>query len=239
MILIAGDIHGKFKNLNRAIKEHKPSAIILLGDIEAEHNLNDELPEDANVWWIHGNHDYTNDQHRANIMDSRWANNNLHGRVVDFNGTKIGGLGGAFDENVWYPPGDPVHENLDSWDSANKHQRYFDNMRKNAEGAIFYDDYLNLMMEKADVLVAHIAPSCHPYGFTVIDELAQSMGVNRVFHGDHHDNIDYSADTERMGFYAHGVGLCGVTSIHGDVLIKGLLDDDRLEKRTHLKKNRM
>jgi cytosine/adenosine deaminase-related metal-dependent hydrolase len=41
---------------------------------------------------------------------------------------------------------------------------------------------------RADILVTHEAPSCHPYGFAAIDALARAMGVVRSFHGHQHDD---------------------------------------------------
>jgi predicted phosphodiesterase len=39
---------------------------------------------------------------------------------------------------------------------------------------------------RADVLVTHEAPSNHEFGFPVIDELAERMGVKMIVHGHHH-----------------------------------------------------
>src|SRR3546814_18719562 len=52
---------------------------------------------------------------------------------------------------------------------------------------IFPQGYDRLAKEKADILVVHEAPSCHPHGFEAIDLLAQVMGVKRGFHGHNHD----------------------------------------------------
>lgn len=84
---------------------------------------------------------------------------------------------------------------------------------------IFYDDWLNLYNQKADILVTHEAPCCHPYGFAGLTELARGMKVKKSFHGHHHDRMDYSSHNDRLGFEAHAVGYRGISDQNG-VLIK-------------------
>lgn len=232
MIIIGGDPHGNFSPLLRAIKEHKPCAVLLVGDIEAEKNLDEIFPEDTNLWWIHGNHEFENEQMWQNIVTSKWGNNNLHNRVIEIDGQRIAGIGGTFNKHLWLPPEMPIHDNYASWEEANKNDKYFHTKKNDAIGAIFYDDYIQMMDMKADILITHEAPTCHPYGNEAIDELAQAMGIQKLFHGHHHDNLDYSDDIDRLGFHVHGVGKAGVTAINGQVLIKGLMDDERNIKRT-------
>lgn len=76
---------------------------------------------------------------------------------------------------------------------------------------IFPADYERMADQTADVLVTHEAPSCHPHGFKEIDRLAQAMGAT-VFHGHHHDALDYSPHFDAQGFRAYGVGFCGISS---------------------------
>lgn len=71
-------------------------------------------------------------------------------------------------------------------------------------------------MEKADILVCHEAPSCHPYGYSEIDELAQAMGAKMVVHGYHHDRLDYRSDWPRLGFEAYGVSFRAIMAITGE-----------------------
>lgn len=232
MIIIGGDPHGNFKPLLQAIKNHKPTAVLLVGDIEAEKNLDEIFPEDTNLWWIHGNHEFENEQMMNNLIESRWGGNNLHNRVIEIDGQRIAGIGGTFNKNLWMPPEMPIHENYKSWEAANLNDKYFHTKKKDAEGAIYYDDYINMMTMSADILITHEAPTCHPYGHEAIDELAQAMGIKRLFHGHHHDNLDYTEEYDRMGFIVNGVGLAGVSNVHGEVLIKGLMDDERNMKRS-------
>lgn len=84
-------------------------------------------------------------------------------------------------------------------------------------GYIYPDDVDRLAQQQADVLVLHEAPSCHPYGFAVLDDLARRMGVKRVFHGHHHDDRsdDYRQHWARMGFETYAVGACGIRNHQG------------------------
>ena len=39
-IFFVGDTHGRFRNLRKAVRQHKPAAIILLGDVQPRTPLN-------------------------------------------------------------------------------------------------------------------------------------------------------------------------------------------------------
>jgi len=52
--------------------------------------------------------------------------------------------------------------------------------------AIWPEDIETLASQKADILVTHEAPSSHPSGSAVIDELARAMGARLIVHGHHH-----------------------------------------------------
>ena len=67
----------------------------------------------------------------------------------------------------------------------------------------------------------------HRYGFRTIDELVRSLGVQKSFHGHNHDNLDYQAKWDGLGFSAYGVGLRGITDMRGDVVKPGELDKPR------------
>lgn len=235
-ILFCGDPHGQFKHIQRAIDREKPAAVILLGDMEPDLPL-EELLSGTEVYFIPGNHDGESELHARNIFESGFAGNNLHNKVIEIAGVRVAGLGGVFHESVWLPPEDPVAENLDQWSMQNQWSSpYFSKqLELHRHGSIFLDDYLNLMTLKADVLVVHDAPSCHPYGFEAIDELAREMGVHTVYHGDHHDSLDYSGDEQRMGFRTYGVGLRGITNLNGRKVRDGELDSHRFESRMQKK----
>lgn len=74
------------------------------------------------------------------------------------------------------------------------------------------------------MLVTHEAPSVHPHGFAVLDELGRRLKVNASFHGHHHDSLDYSGNWERVGHKAFGVGFCGIMALDGTVICRGDFD---------------
>ena len=76
---------------------------------------------------------------------------------------------------------------------------------------------------RADILVTHEAPSCHPHGFAALDELVRSMRVVRSFHGHHHDDrsAQYMLGREQRGFDARAVDYCGIKNGLGEVIRAG------------------
>ncbi len=75
MILMFGDVHGNFDHVLRVVDEHAPKAIILLGDVQAQRPMEQELADvldKTEVWFIHGNHD----------TDSQADYNNLFGSAL-------------------------------------------------------------------------------------------------------------------------------------------------------------
>lgn len=226
-ILFCGDPHGCFDHIVRAARETRASAVVLLGDLQPRRALHLELGDIAGrTWFIHGNHDTDSEEGFRNVWDSAIADRNLHGRVVTLpDGTRIAGLGGVFRGRVWMPPEEPLFESMrghgertptyDRWRSGPSLKHW---------SSIYPETVDQLATLEADVLVTHEAPSCHPSGFEVIDDLARAMRVRAVFHGHHHDRLDYGASTARLGFRAHGVGLRGVTDLDGELVVMGDLD---------------
>ena len=107
-IWFAGDNHSRFRHIIDAVKRHRPSAIVLLGDIQAKRPLHDELAEILSItqiFWIPGNHDTDSEADYDNLFGSALADRNLHGRVVNVAGVRIAGLGGVFRERVSPPRG--------------------------------------------------------------------------------------------------------------------------------------
>ncbi|WP_276966807.1 metallophosphoesterase family protein [Metallibacterium scheffleri] len=243
-ILFAGDPHGRFDHLLAVVRAQRPQALVLLGDIEARAPLHEVMaPIEAlgtQVWFIPGNHDTD----RAPSWDAlqAWPERNLHGRVVEVAGKRIAGLGGIFRGEIWRPDS-PMVPKFTSW------QAYLEDLRQRTHpkdwairqqsqhvlkhhSSLFPDDLDALAAQDAEVLVTHEAPSCHPQGFAKIDDLARALRVHTLFHGHHHDCLDYSASTKALGFRAHGVGLRGVSALDGTVLRPGELDAMRALLRT-------
>ncbi len=255
MIYFFGDVHGCFKHVIQTVLRDRPQAIVLLGDIEAKQPLEQELEpilKCTDIWWIAGNHDTDHPQSYANLFGSALADRNLHGRVVEISGLKVAGLGGVFRGEIWYPDSRdaPVHfESYADYQRDSEPGRIQAAARQRAlrrgemseakaagkllthRSSIFYADWLELQSQRADILVTHEAPSCHPNGFGVLDELARAMQVKASFHGHQHDRLNYQKCWDNLGFQAHGVGLRGVTDQYGGLVRAGDLDEERRHLR--------
>ncbi len=226
-ILFCGDPHGSFDHIIEAARRLDPMAVVLLGDLQPQRPLHVELAEiSEKVWFVHGNHDTDSEQDFVNVFESELAHRNVHGRVVTLpDGTRLAGLGGVFRERVWMPPNEPKFLTAEHLAYATSpYDRWRDGPSLRHWSSICKTDVDVLVKQRADILVTHEAPSCHPHGFAAIDELARSMGVTEAFHGHHHDRIDYSMQWAQLGFKARGVGLCGITDRAGNVVTIGEFD---------------
>jgi predicted phosphodiesterase len=238
-IFFCGDNHSHFKHIVEAVREHQPDAIVLLGDIEARQPLEMELAPilgKTEIRFIHGNHDTDTEENWRYLAHSRLGHLNLHARVETVAGVRIAGLGGIFRGKVWRPW---ETKYFDTYEALSKdvEQRQLEDQwsKQRAEttlltnsSTIFPAVYDALSKLRADVLVVHEAPSCHPHGFDAIDLLAQSIGAKTVFHGHHHDRLDYRSSFDKLGFRTYGVGFCGITDLEGNVVLPGDFDDVRL-----------
>jgi hypothetical protein len=214
-IFFCGDPHGHLEYIIEAVHAHRPAAIVLLGDIQPQQPLEQALKpilDLTEVWWIHGNHDTDSDANYDNLFGSSLADRNLHGRVVEVAGVRIAGLGGIFRGQIWPAPNLPRFTSGEAFlAQCGKGNRWRNGLPRKHRSSIFPDDYDALLREKADVLVTHEAPSCHPHGFRAIDDLATGLGVVTAFHGHHHQQIDYDkAAIEQLGFTPYGVGYRGI-----------------------------
>ena len=238
-IFFAGDTHGNFNHVIQAVRKHRPAAVVFLGDLQPQRPLEQELQpvlDLTEIWWIFGNHDTASDADHDHLFGSALADRNLHGRVVEIAGVRIAGLGGVFRGHVWSPPGDIRHQTPEDYAAhCGEGNRWRGGLPRKHRSSIFPADYARLVGERAEILVTHEAPSSHPYGFDVIDELTRSLRAARLFHGHHHDRLDYSAHSERLGFEAFGVGYCGITDQDGRVIIAGRFDGLRQYRQGKVK----
>ncbi|MDO9253625.1 MAG: metallophosphoesterase [Hydrogenophaga sp.] len=215
----AGDVHGDFQHIEVVLHAARgsnrlPSWLVFLGDLDIDQRplrvvlepmlaLSPEL----RVAFIHGNHDADTYAHWLCLHDCGDAVP-LHGRVVDLDGIRVAGLGGNFMGRVWAPPSPPTFTDKVA---AMKRGPYGwrDGQRPSPKlhGAIYPDDVATLGQQRAGILVTHEAPSCHPYGWDALDQLARDMGVLRTFHGHTHDDLSeaYASQRERLGFDARAV----------------------------------
>lgn len=204
-LLICGDPHGDFSHIATHVQESPPDAVILLGDLELPLPAKDvfaNIADRSQVWWIHGNHDTDRVEYYDNLFSSEFLECCLHGRVVDVCGLRIAGLGGVFRSKVW--DGGPAYRfwsRADMVERCGKGNRWRNDVPLRHRSTIFPMDVESLVLERADILVTHEAPSLHPFGNAAVDRLATSLGVNYAFHGHHHDTISYTNSCW------HGVGL--------------------------------
>lgn len=201
-LMFFGDPHGDFEPVIAAVERFRPEAIVLLGDLQARRPLQVELAsilDRTEVYFIHGNHDTDSDPDYDNLFGSELADRNLHGRIVEIAGYKIAGLGGIFRSKIW-DPRRPVEEaafaSADALRrSMRREERWRDGIALRHRSTIFPEDYQKLLQSQpADILVTHEAPAAHPHGWQAIDELAETLGVQLVVHGHHHENRDYVAE---------------------------------------------
>lgn len=229
LILFCGDPHGEFRHIIRAVSERKPVACILLGDLHPPRPLHVELDAIADVvWFIHGNHDTDSETDAAHVFGTSMADRNLHGRVVTLpDGTRIAGLGGVFRESVWHPARASEPNFRDRAEHARatpRQDRWRGGPHRKHWSTIYPEEIDRLADLRADILVTHEAGGGHPYGFDIIDTLAQAMGVHTTFHGHQHDRLDYGPRWKAQGFRSFGIGLRGIADQDGNVVVPGELD---------------
>jgi predicted phosphodiesterase len=214
-----GDVHGEFQHIETTLKAARdanslPTWIVFLGDLDI-----DQLPlrvvlepmltlsPELRVAFVHGNHDADSYAHWECLHDGGEAVA-LHGRVVDLDGLRVAGLGGNFLGRVWAPPSQPTFTNkVAAMQRGPYGWREGQRPSPKLHGAIYPDDVATLGKQRADILVSHEAPSCHPYGWETLDRLARDMGVLRTFHGHTHDDLSeaYAGQREGLGFDARAV----------------------------------
>lgn len=192
-IWFCGDPHGELDYLIRSVLRHKPSAVVILGDLECSVPLLFSLRniiEYCDVWYIHGNHDSDDQLYWDNLHALKGKS--LHANSQLVSGTRIAGLGGVFDAKVWHPKlpsgqSQNREEYLQEINSKKVSLEMKENMKMISQSFIYPDDYFITAMLSAEILVSHEAPSCHRHGFSEIDDLAISLGARKIFHGHHHE----------------------------------------------------
>jgi len=236
MIYFMGDIHGRFDRVIDTVQRDRPDGIVLLGDMECDrplHAILAPIRKLTAIWWIPGNHDVDRPELWVNLVESDLADRNLHGRVQVIAGMKVAGLGGVFRQEIWLPPKPANFNTFREYEKARlpprrpRAEQGEGGKRLRHQSSIFPDVYADLMRQRADILVTHEAPSCHPHGFAAIDDLGKAMRVHKMFHGHHHDSLDYSAWSRQNGIDAFGVGLRGITNGDGVVVVPGEIDEQQ------------
>lgn len=237
-LLFFGDTHSRFHHVIPCIRKEqsdgrKIGGLVFLGDIvdELKTPLEDLLrtfedAADAPLRLIFGNHEVDDAMTWQHCQSS--TARDLNGRVETLANVRIGGLGGVFQHEIWYP------QNGEAEQFFSSHEKYAEALAKpkprrihdpqviagkllKHRASIFPEVVERLWEYEADLLVTHEAPGMglHPNGFHTVAELAQAMRVRHSFHGHQHDCLDsrYAMLAAKMGFTAHGVGYCGVTAL--------------------------
>lgn len=224
-IFFCGDPHGSFDHILQAAKEHRPKAMVILGDLQPPAPLHEVLADIlsfVDVWWIPGNHDTDNDLFYDRLWRSELAGHNLHGRVALVNGIRIAGLGGVFRGQIWMPPQAPNYMSAGAFiRRIGRGNMWRGGLPRRHRTSIFPSTYDNLMEHRADVLVTHEAPGCHRKGFLVIDQLAKKLQVKYLFHGHQHEDRHYPT---YYGFTPRGVGYRGIVNLKGDDIVPAQID---------------
>jgi predicted phosphodiesterase len=235
-IVFIGDIHQHWHRVEAGLAALPvlPRAAVLLGDIQCDRPL-DELAapllgRGIAVHWIHGNHDNDGGPEMwANLTaperNPLTASGRLHATVLEIEGVRIAGLGGTFRPRVWSPPSRPRlrHRRELADDLAALGPGYGPVQRAAlahslSTSAIWPEDVEALASRTADILVTHEAPSSHPSGSAVMDDLARAMGARTIVHGHHHVASHARADD---GLTVLGVAAAWGSTLDGAVLWKG------------------
>lgn len=235
-LVFIGDIHQNWAEVDAGLAAlpELPTAAILLGDIECTRPLDQVaaplLDRGVGVHWIHGNHDYDGGTEMwrnlaAPERNPSTAAGALHLRVAEMGGVRVAGLGGVFLPHVWRGDARPRLRRRDEL-AANLVVTRPDLDAAGAAAfgaflaviAIWPEDLDALSSRRADVLVTHEAPSSHPAGFGVLDDLARAMGARLIVHGHHHvTSYAQAAD----GLRALGVGDTWGVGLDASVLWRG------------------
>lgn len=206
-IFICGDPHGQFFPIVDAVRAERPAAVVLLGDIDAPtplHELLAPISSVTDIFWIHGNHDTESEAAYDNLFGSRLVESCLHGKIVNVHGKRIAGVGGVFRSKIWNGATASFQTPANYLEVCGKGNRWRGGLPLKHRSTLFPSDLNAFAGELADVLVTHEAPGAHPYGFSALTDLADSLQVKAAFHGHHHETITYSD-----GVW-HGVGQCEI-----------------------------
>lgn len=229
-VVFIGDVHRQWHHVVRGLAQlpKPPRVAVLLGDMECDRPLDEVaaplLDAGIAVHWIWGNHDYDGGPEMwANLSDAarnpRTHSGALNARVREIGGLRIAGLSGTFRRRVWEPPhGRRLHSRSElAGDVATLGPDWTEEQREAmahalAAMAIWPEDFDALASLRADVLVTHEAPSSHPQGVAMLDDLARAMGARLIIHGHHH--VCYRARAED-GLEVQGVGAGWAVGLDG------------------------
>lgn len=212
-LLFAGDPHGNFSPILRACAASPPGTLVLLGDCDCPAPLA-EVMAPAIGWhikWILGNHD----TETVAAFDNLTAHPGDIGlRVVEIAGVRVAGLPGVFRPRIWLPgDGEASYRSRTAFQAdLRPGEAWRGGLPRFHRDTIFPEDFDRLAAERFDVLVSHEAPSSHPHGFGVIDDLAAAGGAGWIVHGHHHTSYQ---TTLPNGVQVRGLGVAETWRLPG------------------------
>ena len=230
-IFLCGDPHGEFDHILGAIDQWHPDAVLILGDLTPPYSLDEIFKgvKNTKIYWIPGNHDTDTDLIYDRLWRSRFAKNNLHGRVQDVCGVKVAGLGGVFRGQIWMPPNEPLYPSPSLFiRKVGRSGMWRGGLPRRHRSTIFSSVYDKLKVCKADILITHEAPSMHAKGFEAIDDLALSLGAKMIFHAHQHESKCYFPT---KNLKARGIGLRGIIDLEGNVIVPAQVDPRELQEK--------
>ena len=218
-VFFCGDPHGRFSHIVRAVKKHRPEAVILLGDQTAAQSLDIELApilDQTQVYWTCGNHDTYNERHHDNLFESKLKGRNIQEQgVIRVGGILIACIGGVFREKVWAGSlpktgegvAHPITSPKDFAKTCGAGNRWRGGVPLRYRSTIFPSMVEKYRDMHVDVLVTHETPDLHRHGNAGLMRLANDLGVRGAFRGHHHQRIDYPDSVWQ------GVSLCGIVGL--------------------------
>ncbi len=205
-LVIVGDPHGDWRPLPEAVALDCPSAIVILGDCDLERPLRVELAPvfaaGVEVAYLYGNHEKDLPEFWDNLVGDH-PDGLLHAQVRQLGPYDVAGVAGVFKQRIWLPPAPPLFDSRAEFVRRLVHyERWRGGLPLRHRDAIFPEDFSALRGKRADVLVAHEAPSTHRHGFATLDDLARALRVRLVVHGHHHSSV--------VGATADGIAVIGL-----------------------------
>ncbi|HET6608397.1 MAG TPA: metallophosphoesterase [Rhodopila sp.] len=206
-ILFAGDPHGNFGPILRAAAVLPPGTLIVVGDVACPAPLPEVfasvLVAGWSVRWILGNHDTETEAAFDHLIGH---DGDLGLRVETFGGLRFAGLPGVFRPRVWEPnEGPPAFSTRAAFQATLRPgEAWRGGLPLWHRDTIFPEDFGRLAAMRCDVLVSHEAPSSHPHGHAVIDDLATACGARLIVHGHHHQSYEAMLPN---GIRVRGLGL--------------------------------
>lgn len=200
-ILFYGDPHSNWAPLLNSVNEMRPQSIFILGDLidktkgpqalaDTRQVLLELQKQEIDVHIILGNHDADTDA-IFNLVFEEFGSLICHGTVLELEeqGLKVACLGGVFRGKIWDPniQSCPPFYSQSEWLSKTVKTAHFKGgVARKHRTSIFPETFEALRRTHADILITHEAPSTHPFGFKVLEDLAMDLGAKLIIHGHHH-----------------------------------------------------